>query len=303
MIKILKDEKVYIPVSEIRECGITVKIPQYIKESHPVCGTMILEEDYNAILASDTELLEKNGGHPELTRVSSLACKIKDINALSPLKYMFLISMKMDKDAAIQKIEEENKEEIRKEQESICVPEKVLAQKYNKCVAFLQENEKYIEEKLTACGLQLQFLTEIGEAKKPGLMCFVAGVNVFYQIYISEWRKEDFDRFEKKKDGVLIVPEPEEYEDAEVNPENIEAEESRDFRNYTVRENLAWCLQNIQVKNDFADELNYYKDGIHFCVNIRLFAKLINHKAFPETLFVDGLVEFEEDTIVPQKPD
>ena len=73
----------------------------------------------------------------------------------------------------------------------------------------------------------------------------------------------------------------------------------RDFRGYSVSENIFWCLCNLSVKNDFVDEVDYHSGCINMSANLELILKYLNPKAAPHKLFVNGVVNLKKETIVP----
>lgn len=294
MLKILKGRKVYIPVSELKKKSIDIQFPRNVVEKSDL-GDMVPESVFNLYLTSDDELLRKNDGYVEMTKVKSLSCEIEDLIHIRPLQMMFLRSQTgMDEETALKEIEKDTEKSIERTIALLMTEKPDLTDSFKKTVSLLEEHGKCIEEILGKYGLSLQFLTEIHN--KAGLICFLAGENVFYQVYLDDWEKEDFERVRVDGDKITI-PEPQEYEDT---VEKV-TDYGRDFRKYTVRENLAWCIQNLPLENEITDEVNYRKDSISFFVNIVLLVKLFNSASFPDVLFIDGIANVREQTILPEK--
>ena len=290
--KVLVGEKVYIPINELAMKGLYHLIAKDInpyEEKLEDFGICIEEQRLNAALLSNSEAFEANGNHIEMTRIDSLDVRIKNIKSIAPLKFLFFLNYEKDKKTVEKMIAEDEK----KEKERIInefMSEKERVKKYKKLVEFYTENKNEISSILSKHGLSLQFLTEISN-KAAGMIGFLVGKGVFYHIWnIEDWGLEDYRNIETGSDGEIIIQDPQEEE-----PEIIPADRIvRDFSSYTASENLIWCLYNLDLKNDYTDEFNYMSGGINFMFKSSLFVKLINHKAFPEFVLIDGMVEIDE---------
>ena len=291
MIKLLTGEKVYIPVTELEKNGI--HLPNALFEEIRPYGQAVSEDRYNTFLLEHPGYREK--GDFELTRVQSLSCRMSLIQSIRPLKKMFLFGLTGEKDVG--KIEQEENAEREKLISEICTPGKALSAGYLPDV-LTEKNRKKAENILFSRGLSIQYMTEIGESGKPCLSCFVTGKGLFFEIYPDDWTLEDFERFEVRNDGGIVIPEPSEYEDVTVFPGPC----GRDFQNHTLSENIHWCLTSLSIGSEAMDYVDYRKDGISFSFKLALLAKLINPDAFQEQYFIDGIVRFSETTVVPQNP-
>ena len=299
MIKIFDGEKVYAPISEIEKRGIKADFPEGAVKDFGVFGKAVSEDNYNAFLSVHPEAFEANGGIFELTRATSLRCRLNDAEALLPLKYMFLTSMGESGEAAAARLNAEAEEEARETVRRICEEKPDAAASYRRDAEFVRSNAERFRRILEPLGLELQFAVETSERGVPGLMCFVAGENVFRMLYLSEWEKEDFERFERLADGSLVVPEPQEYEDAKVVPIDV----GRDFRGKSALENMFWCFRHIPMSNDAADWMTFDFGGVYFSAGVSLLAKALNPKSFPQIILFDGTAEFEEEGAAPKNPE
>ena len=292
MVRFLKKETVYIPKEELEKNGI--HLPDVLFEEIKPYGPAVSEDRFNAFLLEHPEYSGKCDF--ELTRVQSLSCRMSLIQSIRPLKKMFLYGLTEEKKAE-KRIEQEEDAEREKLVSKICTPGKALSAGYLPDV-LTEENRKKAEDIISSHGLSIQYMTEIGESGKPCLLCFVTGKGLFFEIYPDDWTLEDFERFEIRNDGSIVIPEPSEYEDVTVFPDPF----GRDFQNHTLSENIHWCLTSLSIGSEAMDYVDYRKDGISFSFKLALLAKLINPDAFQEQYFIDGIVRFSETTVVPQNP-
>lgn len=298
MLKIFDGEKTYVPIAEIERTGVKATFPDYLVKDFGIYGKAVSEDDYNAFLSVDRKAFEANGGTFELTRATSVRCRLADLEALAPLKLMFLTSMGESRDAAARRLSEEADKDSRETVRKICGENPDRTEAYRRETAFVRNNSEYFRSVLEPLGLELQLATETSEKGIPGLICFIAGENVFRMLYLNEWEKEDFERFERLDDGTIVVPEPQEYEDARVVPADV----GRDFRGKTALENMFWCFRHVPMSNDACDWLTFSLGGIYFSVSTPLLAKALNPKSFPQILLFDGTADVEESAAAPKDP-
>lgn len=300
MIKILKGERVYIPVRELLKAGLTMNFSESDMEFDENYGYMVSEDVFNNALALNPDAFMKNGGLFELTRVSSLSCRVEDMNRLMPLKLMFLKSMGVDEDDAVDKIISDDNRDMLKFANQICSEGCNVSVDYLNLVSLLKKNYDSIVGKLHKYDVDLQFLTEIRHGSF-GLMCFVVGKGIFYEIYIKDWDAVMFDGL-IVVDNVLHIPDLDDVEDTLLDLNKCRDVCDRDFRGYGARENLLWCLQNMKLANDFEDEISCRVGGVSVSVNLSLFAKFMNSVSFLDEIYIDGIVDVFEKNIVPVNP-
>ena len=300
MVKILDDDRLYIPVSELPDNLVAaITLDPFIK-THEIgrFGKCVNEAEYNAVLLENPDALEANGGHVELTRVDSLSTRLRDAQRLAPLKCMFLAGMGISDDEIDARIKKEYVEDADKAVLALRDTEGRMLGKYEKQTAFMQKSADAIQRNLNPLGLDVVLMTEIQAGHGAGLSCYVAGINVFHEIYLDVFEMDDWETFERTENGFRFMDHCEEGWQ-EITPHDW----GRDFRKYGAMENLAWCLSNLDVKNEFSDELSYSGGGIYFTCNIALVARLFNHRAFSDRMFVNGFTEINEKVVTTHRKD
>lgn len=301
MIKLIKDDTVYIPVSQLLKAGFNFVFPSDSVVIDDDYGFLVSEDVFNRVLIENPELFEQNKHRFEITRVSSIGSKIDDMVRIRPLKYMFLKSLGVSDDDAVDKILLDDAVDTSQEIKTLCSGDGCFADRYVSLVSFLKENRSIIDAKLSACGLKLQFLTELHKTS-AGLTCFVAGKGIFYEIYINDWDIEDFARFAVIDGSKLVIPDPDDPEDVIFDLNECLSFCDRDFSKYSVRENILWCLTNLNVSNDIQDEIVCRAGGILFSVSVSMVMKFMNKISFSTDYYLDGVVDFDKHILVPSDP-
>lgn len=310
--KIFHDNKVYLKLSDVTK-ALNYSTMQSFVNAHgdmiskiKGIGDCILESDYNNLLVMDKDALSKQR-HIEITKVDTLRSKINMVTSMYPLKLAFgkgyfdLMAKKhgcMSVEEYILKYdlpEEEKKclNEIQEHRESNTY--------YKEEVQALFDRSKLDIDKLRQCGLDIQVMTQITSDGHMNLLSFIVGDGVFlaYDSYdYHEWDKISID----EKGNVLVTyfnydDYPEEGEQI-INLSDSGVE--RDFRQYGITENLAWCIEKLKVDSleDYEyDVFHYRSDTIDFEISIELLVKMIKPDT-SNTVYVDGIVVCEEDVYI-----
>ena len=304
MVKFLVNEEVYVPISEIEKKGISLPFTEGDVVDVEPFGKAVPERIYSALLESNPDALEANGGHVEVTKVNSLSWFVENDRGIRPLKVMFLSgSFGMTRDEIERKLDAEDAETIERKTNSLAKDSSRVSDRYAEKVSEFAGKAREISESLARAGLEVQFATEVGESGIPRLECAVVGENAFIQIYPYDWVAEDFEEVRRLPDGSVSIPSFDVEDGFEVYVPNPAT--NRDFRKFSYYENLIWCATNLDVRNDFQDELNYRKDGIDFSMNLRTLVRAFNGNAFRETFMFDGTTTFDEvvsTTFMRQQP-
>lgn len=279
--RIAYNGRIYIPCEEAEAI-----IGEEIRTCETIYGVRCVSEtDYNAILQSNPEFLQKNGLHIEYTTMQTLRAEANLAKSMLPLKKMFF--NQIDELAEYQK-------DINKAIKRLQIKPDNL--RYYKNDLAILHNKEFIDiNRLHKIGLDLQYLTEISDKGVPGLCVFVVGKGYFYHLYLDETLSEDWSCLESVEGGIRIQKENNRYEweDTIIKPYDTD----RDFRQYNVFENLIWCLQNCEMLNEWQDELCAHRDGIDFHVNMQLLTQLFNEKSFKDYMFFEGIFDFEQKNI------
>ena len=159
------------------------------------------------------------------------------------------------------------------------------------------KTDEFDIEKIRSLGLDVQVLTSIKGANIMDLDVFVVGKGIFYRM--TNYDYEECNNLYTDSNGDLILP----FCDFDSNcPDELEINLSqsgidRDFREYTVIENMIWCIENLPVTEieDYEyDVIGCDLKTIKFSVSIELLIKMIRPDAV-STLFIDKVVEIDNE--------
>lgn len=310
--KIFYENKVYLALSDVAK-ALNYSSKQSFVDAHSDIitkikgiGDCVLETDYNTLLVKDDKALSKQK-HMEITKIETIRSKIEMVTSMYPLKLAFgkgyfdLMAKKhgcMSVEEYILKYdlpEEEQKclKEIQEHRESNTY--------YKEEVQALYDKVKLDIDKLRQCGLDIQVMTQITSNGHMKLISYVVGVGVF--IEFSSYEYHEWDKIGVNEKGNILVP----YFNYDDNPEEgeqvINLSDSgieRDFRKYSITENLAWCIENLKVESleDYEyGVFNYQSDTIDFEVGIELLVKMIKQDS-SNTVYIDGIVDCEEEVYI-----
>lgn len=310
--KIFHDNKVYLTLSDVTK-ALNYKTKQSFIDLHSDMiikikgiGDCILETDYNSLLVKDDEALS-NQGLIEITKIETLRSKIDMVTGIYPLKFAFGKGYfdLMAKRHGCMSVEEYILKYDLPQEEQKCLKEIQEHREnntyYKEEIAALYNKSKLDIDKLRQCGLDMQVMTQITSDGHMKLISYIVGVGVF--IEFSSYDYHEWENINIDGKGDILVPyfnyddHPEDGEQI-INLSNVSTE--RDFRNFGIVENLAWCIENLKVDSleDYEyDVFHYYSDTVDFEVGIELLVKMINPES-SDTIFVDGIVEFEEEIYI-----
>lgn len=310
--KIFHGNKVYLTLSDVTK-ALDYKTKQSFIDAHSGIitkiegiGECVLETDYNSLLVKDDKALSKQK-HIEVTKVDTLRSKIEMVTSMYPLKLAFgkgYFDLMAKKHGCIS-IEEYILKYDLPEEEQKCLKEiqehRESHTYYKEEVAALYDKSRLDIDKLRQCGLDLQVMTQIQYDGHMDLISYIVGNGVFIEFSSCEYH--EWDKISVDEKGDILVP----YFNYDDHPEEGEqiinlSEKAidRDFRNYGIVENLAWCIENLEVESleDYEyDVFHYRSDTIDFEIGIELLVKMIKPDS-SNTVYVDGIVEFEEDVYI-----
>lgn len=306
--KVIHNNNVYLKVSDVAKV-FNMKMADF-KQSHsdiiekiPACGDCILETEFNKLLSEDSSAMEKQG-QLEITKIESLRAKTDAVISFQSLKMLLGRSMlqQLADMKGCKSIEEYiTTYELPKEMNEALKEFIQMSESntdYTEMVDYtFHKTEKFDIEKIRSFGLDVQVLTSIKSANNMDLDVFVVGKGIFYRI--TNYGYEEWNNLYTDSNGDLILP----YCDFDSNsPEEIEIILSqsgidRDFREYTVIENMIWCIENLPVTEieDYEyDVIDCDLKTIKFSVSIELLIKMIRPDAV-STLFIDKVVEIDNE--------
>lgn len=306
--KVIHNNNVYLKVSDVAKV-FNMKMADF-KQSHsdiiekiPACGDCILETEFNKLLSEDSSAMEKQG-QLEITKIESLRAKTDAVISFQSLKMLLGRSMlqQLADMKGCKSIEEYiTTYELPKEMNEALKEFIQMSESntdYTEMVDYtFHKTEKFDIEKIRSFGLDVQVLTSIKSANNMDLDVFVVGKGIFYRI--TNYGYEEWNNLYTDSNGDLILP----YCDFDSNsPEEIEIILSqsgidRDFREYTVIENMIWCIENLPVTEieDYEyDVIGCDLDTIQFSVPIELLIKMIRPDAV-STVYIDKIVDFEHE--------
>ena len=310
--KVFHENKVYLTLSDVTK-ALNYATKQSFIDVHSDMitkikgiGDCILETDYNSLLVKDKNALSKQG-QIEVTKVDILRNKINMIISMYPLKFAFgknYFDLMAKKHGCIS-VEEYILKYDLPEEEQKCLKEIREHRENNTCykeeVSALYDESRLDIEKLRKYGLDVQVMTQITSNGHMNLIPYIVGKGVF--IKFSSYDYHEWDKISMDENGNVFVPyfnyddHPEEGEKI-INLSNTDID--RDFRKYSVTENMAWCVENLDVEalEDYEYEVfGCHSDVIDFEIGIELLVKMI-HPDASDTVFVDGIVEFEEEVYI-----
>lgn len=310
--KIFRDKKVYLALADVSK-ALNYPTKQSFVDAHSNIitrikgiGDCILEADYNSLLVKDDKALSKQR-YIEFTKIDTLRSKIEMVTSMYPLKLAFGKGYfdLMAKRHGCMSVEEYILKYDLPQEEQKCLKEiqehRESNTYYKEEIAGLYDKSKLDIDKLRQCGLDIQAMTQITCEGRMKLISYIVGEGVF--IEFSSYDYHEWDKICVDEKGNILVPyfnyddHPEEGKQI-INLSDIDVD--RDFRKYSVVENLAWCIENLKVGSleDYEYEVFGYRgDTIDFEIGIELLVKMIKPDA-SNTVYVDGIVEFEEDVYI-----
>ena len=310
--KIFHDNKVYLKLSDVVK-ALNYPTKQSFVDAHKDIitrikgiGDCIPETDYNSLLVKDDNALLKQK-HIEITKADTLRSKIEMVTSMYPLKLAFgkgYFDLMAKKHGCISVKEYILKYDLPQEEQK-CLKEiqehRESNTYYKEEVNALYDKSKLDIDKLRQCGLDMQVMTQIQYGGHMNLISYVVGVGVF--IEFSSYDYHEWENIGIDEKGDILVP----YFNYDDHPEDGEqiinlsnADIDRDFRKYSIAENLAWCIENLKVDSleDYEYDIFHYRsDTVDFEVGIELLVKMIKPDS-SDSVFVDGIVEFEEDVYI-----
>lgn len=310
--KIFHENKVYLVLSDVAK-ALDYKTKQSFIDAHSGIitkikgiGDCVLETDYNSLLVKDNKALSKQS-HIEITKIETLRNKIEMVTSMYPLKLAFskgYFDLMAKKHGCIS-VEEYILKYDLPEEEQKCLKEiqehRESNTYYKEEVAALYDKSKLDIDKLRKCRLDIQVMTQITSNGRMKLISYIVGNGIF--IEFSSYDYHEWDKISVDEKGDILVPYFNYDDNSEEGEQIINLSEKvieRDFRNYGIVENLAWCIENLKVESleDYEyDVFHYRSDTIDFEIGIELLVKMIKPDS-SNTVYVDGIVEFEEDVYI-----
>lgn len=306
--KVIHNNSVYLKISDVakvfnmKEIDFKKVHPSIIKKISS-CGDCILETEFNKLLSDDSNAMKKQG-QLEITKVESLRAKTDFVIDFQSFKRIFgrNILKQLAYTKHCKSIEEYiTKYELPGEMDKAL---QELLQNYAGNTSYTEMVDYLFHDKdglnidhLRLFGLDVQVLTSIQCDGKMNLEAFVVGKGVFHEVTNIENYEQWNNLF--AEDGELILP----YCNfSSSNPEEklINLSQSgidRDFREYTVIENMIWCIENLAVTEiqDYEyDVIGCDLNTIRFSVSIELLIKMIRPDAV-NTIYVDKVVGSDHD--------
>ena len=310
--KIFHENKVYLTLFDVTK-ALNYPTKQSFIDAHSDViikikgiGDCILETDYNSLLVKDDKALSKQK-HMEITKVDTLRSKIDMVTGMYPLKLAFGKGYfdLMARKHGCMSVEEYILKYDLPEEEQKCLKEiqehRASNTYYKDEVAALYDKSKLDIDKLKQCRLDLQVMTQVTSDGHMNLISYIVGEGVF--IEFSSYDYHEWDKISIDEKGNILVP----YFNYDDHPEDGEqlinlsdVGIDRDFRNHSIVENLAWCIENLKVEplEDYEyDVFHYHSDTIDFEIGIELLVKMIKPDA-SNTVYVNGIVDCEEEAYI-----
>lgn len=173
---------------------------------------------------------------------------------------------------------EERREKIKKQQ---TVRKQITA--YERNLANALKNAKNIPTEKFAFTLQHLGCLKNGEVY---FRTYFAGQDIFFETDWEELRCVEWEKAELIAGNCFRLPDAVDVK--------LPAAGKRDFRDWSVLDNILYCLENICGDQEIADEIFLKGEGVRISVEIDLLAKLFNPGSCPNTHFFE---------LIPGKPD
>ena len=133
-------------------------------------------------------------------------------------------------------------------------------------------------------GLSVQFLT-VFEKGDVFFRMYYAGKGMFWETSTEDMQSYDWGSAYTEADGTIIIPDN--CSDIGIKiSENID----RDFRQYTVMENIVYCLTRITCLDEWQDCIEIRKDGVSIEVSKIFLMKMLNEENFPDIYYIEGIM-------------
>ncbi len=275
--RIYKDGIVYIPKVEADEF-----LEADILPATSIYGiSCVSEKTYNDWLAKDPNLFKKNAWHNEFTRFTTLRASAESIIDSLSLGAQLLHLTDIDREYEIRLGEETEK--IKKNPD--------LLKSYNEVLKNLHNKDLIDQDKMKEIGLGLQFVTEFNLIDyTPKLNVYVVGKGFFYEVWLEDCSDEFWSNPVCTPEGIIIQKTNYDFqmENYLIKPYKTD----RDFRNYPVFTNMAWCFENCPVGSGWAGTVDCGRNGISFSTDITLLVELFNKRAFGDFMYIGKIVDF-----------
>ena len=294
--RLLCDGKVYLSLPDCAEVfGVDIdNLRSVITDNSIVSidgfGECITEADFNQLL--DTRFMAMPVRH-QLTRFETLDDKAGVLINMYPLKLLVAgdyfkskaTLMRLSVDDYIEKVDfpdelAKAKDEILRE---LSVSDKV--KKYCDALRFAFSDIKCF---LRDHGIRIQHLTTWNKGSIH-IRSYYVGQGAFWSFDPDMTLIDYWSSAFELEDGTLRVP-SDGYDESYF---DLTKDVDRDFSQYSVIDNLIWCVQNINgVSDEFSDSVEYHYGGVRFDVDKIFLSKLLNPSCFKDVYYFDGLPVF-----------
>lgn len=286
--RILCDGQVYLLVKDCVNILGVDSIDEYVKDEIEInsFGRCITEDEFNRILKHFPD----SPAVTQVTRYDTLDLHIKDIIDLYPFKLMFAkelfeeqaMMMNMSVDDYIDKIDFPN--ELKREEEKLKC-KKTFKEKIRKYQLDIKKGINAVNNiPFEKYGLTLQHLTVI-EKDIISFKTYYAGDGIFWWVMPDQLGDDVWEEANVTEDGTILVPSPD-YGDGYLKlPKIIE----RDFRQFSVMDNIMYCLQNLEGKDEWTDSVTIREDGVNIEISKTFLMKLINQKNCRNVYYIEGI--------------
>ena len=256
------------------------------------CGNCIAQTDYNRLLEEDEDAYATQE-IKEVTKVSDARIEYNSHKKILGLKKMFgLKRLAMAKNMTVDQYIEQVELPRNKEQAvSDTLNSKNNYATYVKKIAELKDRFSGLEE----FGLQLRFLTRESESDID-FRAYILGNGVIREV---TWFDDDnyceYDKLYINEAGDLILPVYDWDNDirSEVNLSDTKLD--RDFRQYSMIENLLYiCQEQIAYKSTFDDDYIFSYDNDVFSLYVPTeFMSFIMKPSDSKYVYYDGVADIE----------
>ncbi len=316
-------------------CDVADYIQNYSKVLESVAGidNMMKESVFNHILQRNSKALERID-HVEVTKVQTLRAESSTLKSIYPLKLMFARD-RFKREAIVHNCSAVD-EYIKKYDFLAEIHEKLSLIQYSthniddyyRRLKQL-ENVHVIDPKVLADnGLEIQTLTLVSKSGYISVENFIVGDGIFYQLYLDidygepiyfdkdgNWLEnpddptvvsfeyqtgdEDYTKVFVTEKGELCFKDYYDEKSKSLITKNVgRTNQDRDFRKYTVIENIMWVIQNGKINDDSVNMSGYELPGVYMYIDDMLAIELLSQNIYGEHIFINGAIELDEDIFI-----
>ena len=291
--RLLMDGKVYLFLDDCADIlGTDITVLRNICSNivFTMFGECITEDDFNFIF---DEYFPEASAVMQFTTFETLDIKAGELIRMYPMKRLFAEDMFMLKASTLGLTIEQYIEtidfptELEKERSKMELCNDIGGQ--------ISKYKQLVDESVHAVsnipfekyGLEFRHVSILDKGRIH-FKTFYVGDGVFRDVQLDLIGGEIWEEAELRDDG-LFVPSFD-YSDGGFLLGNTV---KRDFRQYSVYENILYCLDTIPSVDEWSDYIEIRDGGVSFSLSKTFLMKLLNRESCPSVYYFDGIPDIE----------